>query len=389
MMYNIKCLKKFVNYLDIPSVEDRLSQLQSSKKINIIYIKEVFDNSTFRYRTYNVIQAMENSDKYHINCFLESEIALVIPLLNKVSMIILQRCKWSFQLESFVNYVRSLGIKVCYDMDDLLYDIKYVPGYIENIGNYDEFNIDIHFAIAGRYHQIACLCDSFLVTTETLKKHVEKDFEKKAFLYYNFLNKEQESISDEIISYKNTVRDDSKFYIGYFSGSNSHVRDLAVIESSLLQLMNKYDNIYLYVVGYMKLSDELEELKDRGRVIVHPFVSYQELEYLIASVDVNVIPLQMNEFNECKSELKYFEASIVNTITVACNNSVYSKIIKDGKNGFLANDYEWYTKLENIYLNYDKMSSIIQNAREYCIEEYSYHNQQKKLEKLFDQMIEM
>lgn len=388
-MYNIKCSKKYVNYLEINSIEERLSKLQLSNKKNIIYIKDVFDNSTFRYRTYNVMQAMENSNKYHINCFLESEIELIIPLLNKVSMIILQRCKWSFRLESLVNYAKSLGIKLYYDMDDLLYHPKYVPEYIENVGNYDEFNIDVHFAVAGRYYQIAKLCDAFLVTTDSLKNHVENDFNKKAFIYPNFLNQEQESISDEIVNFKDSMRDTSKFYIGYFSGSNSHVRDLAVTESSLLQLMSKYDNIYLYIVGYMNLSEELKKLKDRGRVIVHPFVSYQELEYLIASVDVNIIPLQKNRFNECKSELKYFEASIVNTITVACNNSVYSKIIKDGKNGFLANDYEWFSKLEDIYLNYDKMVDVIKQAREDCINKYSCNRQQEKLEKLFDQMIEM
>lgn len=388
-MYSITCNKKYVRSLNVASVEERFSNLKKSKLKNIIYIKDVFDNSTFRYRTYNVIQAMENSKKYHVNCFLESEINLLIPFIKKINLIILQRCKWSFKLNSFINLVKSYGIKVCYDMDDLLYHSKYVPEYIENTGVYDELNIDVHFAVAGRYQQIAKMCDFFLVTTDGLKKHIENDLEKKVFVYPNFLNREQEDISNEIIAIKDSKNDSSKFYIGYFSGSNSHARDLGVIEASLLQLMEKYDNIYLYIVGYMNLSSELEKLKESGRVIIHPFVSYQELEYLIASVDINVIPLQINQFNECKSELKYFEASIVNTITVACNNSVYSKIIKDGKNGFLANSYEWYSKLENIYLHYDKMSNIIKQARIDCIKEYGCNNQKDKLEKLFDQMIEM
>ena len=44
------------------------------------------------------------------------------------------------------------------------------------------------------------------------------------------------------------------------------------------------------------------------------FVPYQELQYKIGSVDLNVIPLQKHEFNNCKSELKYFEASIVDKV---------------------------------------------------------------------------
>ena len=388
-MYNITCDKKYVRSLNVAPIEERFSNLKKSKLKNIIYIKDVFDNSTFRYRTYNIMQAMEDSKKYHVNCFLESETNLLIPFLEKINLIILQRCKWSFKLNSFINLVKSYGIKVCYDMDDLLYHSKYVPEYIENTGIYDEFNIDVHFAVAGRYQQIAKMCDFFLVTTDGLKIHIEKDFSKKAFIYPNFLNMEQEDISNEIIDIKDSKKDDSKFYIGYFSGSNSHAKDLETVESSLLQLINKYDNIYLYIVGYMNLSSELKKLKEADRVIIHPFVSYQELEYLIASVDINIIPLQKNQFNECKSELKYFEASIVNTITVACDNSVYSKIIEDGKNGFLAKDYEWYSKLANIYLHYNKMSSTIKQARIDCIKEYGCNNQKDKLEKLFDKMIEV
>ena len=234
IMYNITCNKKFVRSLNVASVEERFSDFKKSKLKNIIYIKDVFDNSTFRYRTYNVMQAMENSKKYHVNCFLESEINLIIPFLEKIDLIILQRCKWSFKLNSFINLVKSYGIKVCYDMDDLLYHSKYVPEYIENTGVYDELNVDVHFAVAGRYQQVAKMCDFFLVTTDGLKEHIENDLEKKVFVYPNFLNREQEDISSEIIAIKDSKNDSSKFYIGYFSGSNSHARDLGVILFILL-----------------------------------------------------------------------------------------------------------------------------------------------------------
>lgn len=388
-MYNISCKQKYQSYLNIDSIEKRLSNLICSNKKNIIYLKDIFDNSTFRYRTYNMMQAMEESSKYHVNCFLIEEIDFLIQNLNKISCVILQRCKWSFKLESFIYLLKQNRIKIIYDMDDLIYDPKYVPNYLNSTGYYDEIHIDVHFAIAARYKMIAEICDAFLVTTEGLKKKMELDFKKEVFVYQNFLNKEQEEISNEIVLIKDDNKDDSKFVIGYFSGSNSHVRDLETVESALLQLMNKYDNIYLNIVGYMDLSDNLKKLKTEGRVIISPFVTYQELEYLIASVDINIIPLQKNEFNECKSELKYFEASIVNTVSVACNNSVYSKIINNSENGFLADEAEWFERLEYIYLNPEKIKKIVKKAREDCILKYSCYNQIDKLEKLYDRMLEM
>ena len=388
-MYNISCDKKYNKYLNINNIDKRISNIINSNKNNIIYIKDIFDNSTFRYRTYNIIQALDKPKQYHINCFLVEELQLLISLLDKIDMVILQRCKWSFELENFIYILKDKKIRICYDMDDLIYNPKYVPDYLENIGYYDEIHIDIHFALAARYQRIASLCDCFLVTTKKLQEQIKSDFKKNAYIYKNFLNKEQEEIAEEIIKQKEHKKDDSKFYIGYFSGSNSHVRDLEVASDAIIQMIEKYDNVYFYIVGFMDLPKELKILKDKGRVIVHSFVTYQELEYLIGKVDVNIIPLQNNLFNECKSELKYFEASIVKTISIACNNSVYNRIIVDGKNGFLANQLEWFSKLEYIYLNKNNLNDIIENAREFSLKHYSNNNQLKELEELYTKMIEM
>ena len=111
-MYNLSCKQKYQSYLSVGSIEKRLSGLVSSKKKNIIYLKDIFDNSTFRYRTYNVMQAMEESTKYHVTCFLIEEIDFLIQNLEKISCVILQRCKWSFQLENFIYLLKQYKIKV-------------------------------------------------------------------------------------------------------------------------------------------------------------------------------------------------------------------------------------------------------------------------------------
>ena len=61
----------------------------------------------------------------------------------------------------------------------------------------------------------------------------------------------------------------------------------------------------------------LDELSAMGRVVREPFVDFIELQRKIAEVDVNLVPLVNNEFSNCKSELKFYEASIVGTVTCA------------------------------------------------------------------------
>lgn len=387
-MYSFNYEKKFDFELPVPEFSDRYSLLMNSDKKNVIYLKDEFDNSTFRYRTYNVIEAMKKNKKYCINCFLISELSNIYSLIDKVDIIILQRAKWSFELENFIYLAKYKKKIIIYDIDDMIYSTKYVPKYLNSISDYRENSVDAFFALAARYERIAKMCDGFIVTTDLLKKNIEKDFKKPTWILRNFLNTEQENISKEIVKQKYESYNNKKFVIGYFSGSNSHKRDLEILESAMIKLINKYDDIYLKIVGFMTLSDSLEKLKNKGKIILEDFVSYEELQYKIASVDLNVIPLQKHDFNNCKSELKYFEASIVNTLTCATDNLVYKNLISDGKDGFLCDELSWFKKIEYIYLNRDKMNKIVDKANSKCYKLYGNENQEKIIEDIYDNIIE-
>lgn len=387
-MYIFECDKEYDIKLNMPDFNYRYSNILNSNKKNIIIIKEKFEHSTFRYRGYNVIQSMKNNKKYNVDSFLISEINALYKILDKIDLVILQRAHWSFELESFIHVLKEKKIKVIYDMDDLIYSSKYVPKYLNSTGKYKNKDIDYYFAYSKRLETIAEMCDGFIVTTEGLCKHMKEDFNKPTWIFHNYLNLEQEAAARDIIKLKEKSYSDDKFVIGYFSGSNSHKRDLEIAIPALLKLMEKYDDIYLKIVGYMKLPSELKKLKDEGRIILSGFVSFEELEYEIGKVDLNIVPLQKYEFNECKSELKYFEASIVNTLTCATDNSVYSKVINDGVDGFLSDEVSWFEKIEYIYINYHKLAPIINSARKKCLAIYGNKEQEKGLEKLYDEIFE-
>ena len=152
--------------------------------------------------------------------------------------------------------------------------------------------------------------------------------------------------------------------------------------------MNKYEDIYLRIVGFMEFSEELQKLKDDGRIIFSDLVSFEELQYEIGKVDLNIVPLQKYKFNECKSELKYFEAGIVNTLTLATDISSYKNCIEDGVDGFLSDEYSWFEKMEYIYLNYQNLHDIVDNARKKCLREYGSNEQESRLEKMYDDIFD-
>ncbi len=387
-MYILECDKRFNKKLPIPDFYSRFSSISQSDKPNIIIIKEQFDDPTFRYRGYNIIQTMKNNCKYNLNCFLVRELSELYNIANKLNLVIIQRALWSFELESFIHFLKDNDIKVLYDVDDLIFNTKYVPDYLNNIGAKDEEMISHFFALSQRYQLIFEMCDGYIVTSKKLQDEIIKDYDKPTWVFHNYLNLEQESISEDVVNLKKNTYLNDKFIIGYFSGSNSHKRDLEIAEQALIKLINKYDDVYLKIVGIMDLSSELKKLKDDGRVLISKFVPYEKLQYEIGKVDLNIIPLQKHDFNDCKSELKYFEASIVNTLTLATDNIVYQNCIKDGVDGFLADELSWFEKMEFIYLNHYKLRDIADNARKKCLKEYGSNEQESHLEKMYDDIFD-
>jgi glycosyltransferase involved in cell wall biosynthesis len=72
------------------------------------------------------------------------------------------------------------------------------------------------------------------------------------------------------------------------------------------------------------------------------------LQAAISQVDVNIVPLQENLFTDSKSELKFFEAGIVRTVTLASPTDIFRRVIENGINGFLSPADSWFDLLEAV-----------------------------------------
>lgn len=386
-MYKLECRKKYTLKLNIPDYIVRFNKLVlENSNNNIIYIKEEFDNSTFRYRCYNFIQAMKSSKKYRIECFLSSEIPSLLKIIDKIKVVVFQRATWNNNVQNLILLCKQKRIPVVYDIDDLIYKYDYVPDYLDNIGVSDDINnIRFYMGVSSGLELVAKQCDYFICTTGFLKEYLMKDFQKPCCVVPNFYNIEQEEESEYILDTR--VRDKSKFIIGYFSGSPSHLNDFRVCKKDLIKLLNKYDDVYLKIVGYMNLDKDMMDLYNKGKILVKPFCSYQELQYEVAEVDINVAPLYDYYFNYAKSELKYFEAALVKVPSVVSNVGIYKEVINDKVNGFLCDQGAWYHILEDLYLNEEKRYKISETAYKEVKNIYNLNEMRKQIEKTFDSIL--
>ena len=87
-------------------------------------------------------------------------------------------------------------------------------------------------------------------------------------------------------------------------------------------------------------------------------------------MDLNIVPLINNDFTNCKSELKFFEASIVGTLTCASPSNCFENCIQNGQTGFMCEEGDWYPTLEKIFKG-EYAPSMRPQACEYCLDKYS------------------
>jgi len=101
-------------------------------------------------------------------------------------------------------------------------------------------------------------------------------------------------------------------------------------------------------------------------------MNFVELQSAIAGVDVSLSPLQSSPFTFSKSELKFFEAAVVGTLTIATPTPVFVHAINHKVTGYLSGASQWGEQLHTIAaLTPSQRDTITQQARTSALENYT------------------
>jgi len=315
--------------------------------------------------------------------FTDNDLSMMDQVINQCDILILCRVKYSNRINTLITRAKNKGVRVIFDVDDLVFNCDYTHLILntldQNLNPSEAW--DFWFAYIGRIGATLKLCDEAITTNEFLAEQIRLFAGVKTYIIPNFVNEEQLTISQNIYSQKidNGFKRDGYLYLGYFSGTPSHNLDFAILSSSLIRLFKIRDDIKVVIVGYMEIKGDLAKYKDR--IIFHPFQDYVNLQRLIASVEINLVPLQNNIFTNCKSELKYFEAAICGTLSVASKTYTYTQAIKDGVNGYLAGTIQWVDKILELSKLVDdgNYAHMAKQASEHAISNYAWFGQDKHI----------
>ena len=367
------------------TLETRLQVLLKGD-IKVAYLYEAPPKNTFRYRVYNMVQALNQSSRGFSASYFSCEEygALSGRVLDSIDIFVVSRVKYTAELNQLLTRARNKGKRIFFDIDDLLFDPDYTHLIVDTLDlPHIEETWNHWFSLISRLRASIQLCDELITTNAFLAEKLSQYFGKPVHVVPNFMNEEQTEISKRIFQLKKDSgwKRDKDITLGYFSGTQTHNKDFEVIASALADLFAADSRIKLRIGGHLHVCEPVDRYKDRLELL--PFCDFVNLQLAVGRVDINLVPLQENVFSNCKSELKYFEAAAVGTVTVATPVYTYSHAIEDGKNGFLSASYDWFDKLSYLVSHLDEQPAIAENAFQDSEQRYWLKPQIGVLEQIF------
>lgn len=292
---------------------------------------------------------------------------LTIDMVRYYRTFVFFRCPHTETIGDFILRAKYFNKTVIFDIDDLVIDYKYVK-QIKHLETFNEIEMAMYMDGVNRTQKTLAMCDYAITTTARLANEL-KSYVKDVFINRNVASEQMIELSMDAMKMKLREFDDNRVILGYFSGSITHNEDFDLILPSISNIFSEHDNVFLKVVGFLDLPEQLE--KYRNRIIFEKFTDWKKLPSLIASVDINLAPLVNSTFNEAKSENKWMEAALVGIPTVASNVGAFTEVVKDGVTGLLCdNATEWETKLSVLISNKEYRNEIGKTAHKEVLQQW-------------------
>ena len=329
------------------------------------------NSQSYRYRVLNQIEQLNTgSFEYDELFYLNLESSMVL----NYRFFIFFHCPWTEKIEQSILLAKSLNKKVLFDIDDLIFDTKYTDQIqcIKNLNINEKKIYDEEVIKIGRTLK---LCDSVITTTETIANELT-NYLNNVFINRNVASEEMWKLSQDALIKKINKTNNENIIISYFSDSITCSSDLYILEPVLRKILSEFKNVKLLFLGGTKISNFLIDFSER--IVQQNYTDWRELPEIISNVDINIVPLEKNIFNEGKSENKWLESSLVKVPTIASNLGAFQQVIIHNETGLLCSDMnEWYISLKELISNEHLRKIIGENAYNFDLSTY-----QKDLEEL-------
>ncbi|WP_201243749.1 glycosyltransferase [Halochromatium salexigens] len=339
----------------------------------IIYVSGEPDTPGHRYRVERYAVAARTAAAQALVLGVE-EAANRLGEINKAQVLVIWRAIWSDSLAQVMTAARTAGVRIIFDVDDLMIDPE-----IATLEIIDGIRTQELEATAVREHyrrmrEVAMAADLCTCPTERLAAALRK-LDKPALVLRNGFDADTYDASRTAVIERHQQQGANELIrLGYAAGTRTHQRDFRAAASAIARILRAYPQTRLVLFhggggphgrnATVDLS-EFEDFADlQAQIEWRKIVALEDLPKELARFDINLAPLEIdNPFCEAKSELKFFEAALVDVPTVASSTGPYRAAIEHGCTGFLAESSEdWFDALKQLVTDSEHRTLIARNA---------------------------
>ncbi len=219
--------------------------------------------------------------------------------------------------------------------DDLFFDI----GFLRHSG-FRKLGAPQEQILSERpemYAKAFYFFEEFVSSTDGLKKAIHKHKpDAKVNLHYNGIPPEVHGWTNVLLSKKKLKEP----RIGYFAGGAIHTPDLLKITPILEQVLHEKNAIF-YCAETVEIPSKLLATR---RVETTPRMNYSKMLHAYANCTVTVAPLEINDFTNSKSGIKFLESAVLGNNVVA---TPIDDIVRVGNSMLYSalTDEDWYRQL--------------------------------------------
>jgi glycosyltransferase involved in cell wall biosynthesis len=280
--------------------------------------------------------------------------------LQTANKVILYRIPDRRRFQEIMTEARRLGLTVCYDIDDAVFDLETV----KSNPNLTYLSPKIQRALfrdAIVFSQAMHQCDIITVSTPGLQQLVNQRFrEIPCYVIPN-------GVDAETIHYGNVARQQASaprtkpFTILLPSGSLAHAADNKVAIDGVRLFLERCPEAQIITIGHFDAENALSNNKALTKL---PFLPYSEYLRVLATTDCVLVPLAESAFNHCKSIVRLIDATEVGVPVVASPAGEYSEIGLSSAFFPARSPAEWCNALETIAASRREASSVLRAAQE-------------------------
>jgi len=304
----------------------------------------------------------------------------VARLAAESDAVVFYRVPATVQMLALAEAVRRRDVPLFYDLDDLIFD----PDVAEEIPALRILPaIEASAWLQGirRYRTMMEACDVFIGSTGLLCRHATALTGLPSHRFDNGVGMLLGRMSETATR---RPRRPGPLRIGYLSGSNTHHYDWWEVEPAVIEVLGRRPEVELWLGGHVNPSGALRPFAKRTRRL--PIRPWTELPTVLHDLDVNLAPLESgSRFNESKSAIKWLEAALTATPTVASATEPFCDAIRNGENGYVARTLDdWVESLVALLDDDEARGRIGRRAQRDALLRWSPHPQGRRYREILE-----